>query len=174
MNSCASHLLLGVPRQLFAPTINMDRKKAGLTGGRSLACLVHQGPDHLAIGFRNRQVGQFVLVEPVQSPFTHVVRLDPDLSQHPIDEHQPVPLALESLFAHHADEVESLDREMQTRLLRNLALGALGWALARRNIEFATYGAHEVEVGLLLAVQEQDASLSVAKVAEAGDAIGQW
>lgn len=160
-----------MPTELVASTIDVDCEEPRLAGLGFLFAGVHEGPDDFAVGFGDGEVGEFGGREPVEAAFAHVVGLDPDGAEDAVDEHEPVALALEGLFADHADEVEAVDGEVEAGFLGDFALGALGGAFAQFDVELAAYGGDEVEVGLLLAVQEQDAALGVAEVAEAGEAV---
>ena len=160
-----------MPTELVASAIDVDCEEPRLASLGFLFAGVHEGPDDFAVGFGDGEVGKFGGREPVEAAFAHVVGLDPDGAEDAVYEHEPVALALEGLFADHADEVEAVDGEVEAGFLGDFALGALGGAFAQFDIELAAYGGDEVEVGLLLAVQEQDAALGVAEVAEAGEAV---
>jgi hypothetical protein len=96
-----------------------------------------------------------------------------DGAEHAVVEQQPVARPLEGGLGDQAPKVEAVEGEGDARLLHDLALRALGGALAGVHVELAPDGAAQALVGRPLAVDEQDAALLVADVAEAGEFVGQ-
>lgn len=109
---------------------------------------------------------------PIEAAFAHVLWLDGDWSQDAIDEHEPVAFAFEGGFADEADEVEAVDGDVDAGFFEDFALCALSGGFAGGDVEFAADGGDEAHVGLFFAVEEEDSSLIVAEIAEAGDAVG--
>ena len=168
----ARDLLLYVPLHLAAAAVDVDGEEAVLTAGGLWFGGVHEGPDDFAVGFGHGQVFKLVEVEPIKPAFAHIARRDFDGANDAVDEHEPVAFAFELLFADEADKAEAREGQVEAGFFVDFALGALHGAFAQRDVELAADRADEVEVWLLFAVQKQDAVVSVAKIAEAGDAVG--
>lgn len=153
--------------------IDVHGEETGATGrGRGLVA-VHEWPDDLAIGFRKRKPGQLMRMEPVEPAFTDVLGRNLDRAEHSIDEHQPMATPLERLLAYKSDEVETIDRDINPRFFTDLPLRTLRGRLAGLDVQLPSDGGAEAEVGSLVPAEQKDATVGVAKVAQAGDFVGQ-
>jgi hypothetical protein len=89
-------------------------------------------------------------------------------------EEEPVGFAFEGGLGDEPDESEVFDVDFDTGFFPDLALGALGGGLAECHLELASDWGAESFVWRFDAMEEEDAAVFVAEVAEAGDFIGEY
>jgi hypothetical protein len=144
----------------------MRRKEAA-------AMLPKPRPDAFAVGLRNVQIIQRGAREELKPPFLHRRRELFQLWLQFKQEHQPVRLALETVFADHSGQVKIRAPKLQPEFLVRLARGASVGGFAVICVQFATARTPETAIRLLRAFEQEDFILRVEAVEQRGDFIRQ-
>lgn len=165
--------LLDAPCEFFAPAVDVDVEEPGAAVLPGVLVLVDHGPDDLAVGVGEWEVGDLVGLVPAEFSLVHVAVDDFDGLHDAVVEEEPVCLSLKGGLGDEPDKSEVVDVDMDAGFFHDLALGALGRRFAQVHLEFAADGGAETLVWCLDAVEEEDASVLVSQVAEAGDLVGE-
>lgn len=166
-------ILLHPPAQARPAAVDVDGKKARPSARPAGLVSADEGPDYGTVGVGEGEGFDGFRIEPVEAAFSHIVGFDPDGAEDAVEEEEPVAAALEGLFADEAQEVEAGEGYVEAGFFLDLAPGALGGGFAQCDIELAADGGAEAEVGGFFAVEEEDAAVFIAEVAEAGQPVGE-
>ena len=135
------------------------------------AILPEPRPDAFAVGLRDVQAGQRGAGEELKAAFTHRWRKLLQLRLQLEQKHKPVRLALKTVFAHHAGEVEIGRGESQPEFLVRFACGANIGRFADVRLEFATARTPQATIRLLRTFEQQGFIALVETVEQRGDFI---
>lgn len=166
--------LFDAPGHLRARAVDVDREKAGTSVSAGTFMCPDEGPDDPTVRLREREGVHLSGFKPVEPTLAHVPGLDLDGSEHPVVEQQPVPLTLEGRLADEPEEMESFNWDMDARFFGDFTLGAVGGRLPCSHVEFPSNRRAEALVGFADAAEKENASIGIAKVAEARQAVGEW
>ena len=110
---------------------------------------------------------------PDEFALVHVSIDDLDGDHDAVVEQQPVGLALERGLGDESDQADVVDIHMDPRFFHDLALGALGGGFTEVHFKLAPDRGAEALVGRFDPVEEQDAPVLVAQIAQARELVRQ-
>ena len=142
-------------------------------GEEAAAILPEPRPDAFAVGLRNVQAVERGAREELKAAFAHPRRELFQLRFQLEQKHQPVRVALETVFAHETGEVEIRWQKLPAEFLVRLAGGADVGRFADLRVEFPARRTPEAKVGLPGAFQQEDFVAFVETVEQGGDFVGQ-
>ena len=132
-----------------------------------------QRPEHVAVSFGDRKGGQCGGLVPFEATFVEGGLCHGDRAEVLVEEHQPVRFAVVRGLRDDACEVEIFRLGDQARFLPDFADGAGGGAFAQGLFELTADRRVKVAIGVLAAMQQENAALFVEEVAQHGDLVGQ-
>ncbi len=140
-------------------------------GKEPTAILPEPWPDAFAVGLWDVQAIQCGAREELKTAFAHWRRELLQLRFQFEQKHEPVRLALKTVFAYEAGQVEISRGEKQSKFLVRLAGGANVGRFADVGLEFAAARAPEAKVGLLRAFEQEYFIALVEAVEQRGDLV---
>lgn len=145
----------------------------GAEGDEAVAVAIVDRPEGVAVGFGDRQGGNFFAGEETETALVDVGGKRGDRPAAAEEEHEPVRLALVGFFGDHREEVEVGGGDFEAGLFAGFADGALKGGFAGGGFEFAADGAPDAEIRRFGAEEEQVLAGSVFEEDENGDFVGE-
>ncbi len=137
------------------------------------AMLPEPRPDAFTVGLRNVQAIQRGAREELKVTFAHRRRERFELRLQLEQEHEPVRLALETVFAHDSGEMKIRRQKFPPEFLVRFAGGAGVGGFAFLHVQFAAARTPEAAIRLLRAFEQEDFAALVETVEQRGDFVGQ-
>lgn len=145
----------------------------GAEGDEAVAVAIVDGPEGVAVGFGNRQGGNFVAGEKAETALVDIGGQGGDGQAAAKKKHEPVRLALVGFLGDHGEKVQVGGGDFEAGLFACFADGALEWGFANGGFEFAADGAPDAEIRRLGAKKEQVLARGVFEEDENGYFVGQ-
>jgi len=144
-----------------------------MRGEKTAAMLPEPRPDSLAIGLRNAQLIQLRPREKCETPFLHRRREHFQSRLQFKQKHEPMRLALETVFADHAGEMKVFRREVQAEFFGRLARGTGVRRFTIIHVQFATARTPETAIRLLRTFEQQHFVPLIKTIEQRGDFVRQ-
>lgn len=143
-----------------------------MRGEKSAAIFPKPRPDLLAVRLWNFERINFGPGKKLESSLTARVREFCEFFTDFKQEHQPVRLALKTVLAHHAGQMQIRRRKRHANLLLRLPAGADVRRFADVHLEFSAAGTPKTAVRFLGTLEQEDLVTLVEAVEQCGDFIG--
>lgn len=157
------------PTILQLPIIPPIRMTMAMRGKETAAMLPEPRPDAFTVGLRNVQAVQCGAREELKTPFAHRRREFFELRLQLKQEHEPVSLPLETMFAEEAGEMEVRPKKLLAEFLVRLArrTGVGGFTFVR--VQLAAARTPEAAIRLLRAFEQEDFISLIKAIQQRGD-----
>ena len=143
-------------------------------GGKEAAAMLPEpGPEFFAVGLREFESSESGAGEELKAAFGVEGRKGVQFWFHFEEEHEPVGVALVTVFADEAGEVQVARGELLAGFFQGFAAGAGVGGFAFVGVQFAATRTPETAIGLLSAFEQEDFVLMVEAVEQGGDFVGQ-
>jgi len=140
---------------------------------KTAAMLPEPRPDAFAVRLWNVQLVQLCAWEELKPPFAHRRREFFEFWFQLEQEHEPMRLALETVFADEAGEMEVRPKKLLTEFLVRFASSAGVRGFAFVGVEFAAARTPEAAIRLLRAFEQKDFIALVETIEQRGDFVRQ-